>query len=155
MRHSVNLPPFGSSDLHSALNVVIVYEDFETGKQAKRTYDFLVENIGAECQFNNQMWKFEVLSIPKLREMAANDAAQADIVVVSCHGADLPNEVRSWIELWLAQKSHPIALVALFDGQHQPTEQVRHVRAYLANVAKRGQMEFFAQPDEPPALAKA
>jgi len=58
--------------------VVIAYEDFETGKQAKRTFDFLAEQLKDECQFTNQMWKFDVLNIPKLREMAAKDAAGAE-----------------------------------------------------------------------------
>jgi hypothetical protein len=150
MTRSLNLPPIESSELDasSSFNVVIAYEDFETGKQAKKTYDFLVENLGHDCQFSNQMWKFEVLCIPKLREMAAKDAAMSDIVIISCHGTELPLEVRGWIELWLSQPGRPIALVALFDNpEEQSTEEVR---LYLAEVARRGQMEFFAQPDRWP-----
>src|SRR5437867_8328337 len=63
------------------LNIVIAYEDFETGKQAKKTCDFLAQNLSDHCQVSNQMWKFDVLGIPKLREMAATDAAQADVVI--------------------------------------------------------------------------
>jgi len=133
----------------SSFNVVIAYQDFETGKHARKTYDFLVENLGEACQFRNQMWKFEVLSLPKLREMAAKDAVTADIVMISCHGNQLPPEVKAWIELWINEPSHPIALVALFDPVHGPAD-TREVREYLANVAKRGQMEFFAQPDDWP-----
>jgi hypothetical protein len=147
MTRARNFPHFDSSelDLNSCFNVVIAYEDFETGKQAKRTYDFLVENLGQDCQFSNQMWKFEVLGVPKLREMAAHDVAMADIVIVSSHGSGLPPEVKDWIESWLAEPNHPIALVALFDAAEG--QSTREVRAYLAEVAKCGQMEFFAQPD--------
>jgi len=42
-------------------NVVIAYEDFETGKTCEGTYDFLVNNLRHECRFENQMWKFDVL----------------------------------------------------------------------------------------------
>jgi hypothetical protein len=130
------------------LNVVIAYEDFETGKQAKRTYDFLVENLSHGCEFSNQMWKFDVLGIPKLREMAVQDAVAADIIIVSSRGMnDLPVEVRLWIESWLNQQPHALALVALFDAE---SNQAQPVRDYLAAVAKQGQMEFFAQPDSSP-----
>ena len=93
------------------------------------------------------MWKFDVLGIPKLREMAAKDAAQADIVIISCHGHnDLPVEVKAWIELWLAENSSAIALVALFDSPPMDPQQTDSIRDYIAAVARRGQMEFFAQP---------
>ena len=150
MTRTVHLPPLESSEFDSQhiLNVVIAYQDFETGKHAKKTYDFLVENLSHDCRFTNQMWKFEVLSVPKLREMAAKDAALADIVIISCHGTDLPPEVKAWIELWITEPHHPIALVALCDcpdGLHKD-----EARSYLADIAQRGKMEFFAQPDEWP-----
>jgi hypothetical protein len=40
MQHTFNYPRFGSPNVHlgsPAFNVVIAYEDFETGKHAKRT----------------------------------------------------------------------------------------------------------------------
>jgi hypothetical protein len=152
MTRVLNLSPLESpeSDLNSTFNVVIAYQDFDTGKHAKKTYDFLVENLGQRCQFANQMWKFEVLSIPKLREMAARDAAMADIIMISCHGNELPPEVKAWIELWVAEPNYPIALVALFDCADKQGTHTQEVRSYLASVARRGQMEFFAQPDDWP-----
>jgi hypothetical protein len=150
MQRTLNCPSFGASDLETnpTFNVVIAYEDFETGKQAKKTYDFLVENLGRECQLTNQMWKFEVLRIPKLREMAVKDATMADILLVSCHGGnDLPAEVKRWLETWLEQPGEPLALVALFD---RPREHTMGIRAYLASVARRARTAFFAQPDDWP-----
>ena len=66
MTRTLHLSPLESpeSDLNSTFNVVIAYEDFDTGKHARKTYDFLVENLGQRCEFTNQMWKFEVLSVP-------------------------------------------------------------------------------------------
>src|SRR5881296_3929579 len=94
-------PPFDSSerDGKASFNVVIVYEDFETGKQAKRTVDFLAAQLKNDCSFTNKMWKSDVLNIPKLREMAAKDAAAADIVIISGRGRNpLAPEVKAWIE---------------------------------------------------------
>ena len=67
-------------------SVVIVYEDFQTGKQAKRACDFLVANLSHEWQVTSQMWKFDVLSIPELGDIAATDAALANLIIVSCRG---------------------------------------------------------------------
>jgi len=98
------------------------------------------------------MWKFEVLEIAKLRELAAKDAAMADIIIVSSHGANLlPDGLKAWLEICVSEKAHAIALVALFDSSRgDDPAMIRANTAYLADVAKRGEMEFFAQPGELP-----
>src|SRR5215467_263907 len=101
--HTLSLPALGSSDteVSPALNVVIAYEDLETGKRAMKTYDYLVEHLGEHCLFTNQMWKFDVLAVSKLRDIAAKDAAAADLIIVSAHeGNQLSAEVKAWNESW-------------------------------------------------------
>lgn len=151
MQRTWNYPQFDSSaaETHSSFNVVVAYEDFETGTHAKRTYDFLVQNLADECHFTNQMWKFDVLSVPRLREIAAKDALMADIIMISSHGVgELPLGVKAWIESWISEPRNASALVALFDGE--PGEHSWPIRNYLAGVATRGRLEFFAQPDDWP-----
>jgi len=148
MRHLLTrLPVNPAPDAYPSFNVVIAYEDFDTGKHAKRTYDLLVENIGQDWHFTNQMWKFEVLLLPKLRDIAVEDAARADVIMISSRGHDLPDHVKSWIESWLAAAYDPLALVALFGHPREAAGHRNVSRGYLADVAKRGNMEFFAQPD--------
>jgi hypothetical protein len=152
MQHTAFHSPIGSSDLEAdpVFNVVIVYEDFDTGKHAKETFDFLVSNLGHQCRFSNQMWKFDVLAIPKLREMAAKDALAADIIIISCHGNhNLSSDVKAWINSWLYEPNNAIALVALFSDAN-PCGENHNLRAYLAEVANRAHMEFFAQPNPAP-----
>jgi hypothetical protein len=150
MQNTVTFSPLRPSEPegNSVFNVVIAYEDFETGKHGKNTYDFLVEHLGEECQFSNQMWKFDVLSVPKLREMAAKDAAAADIIVIAAHGRnDLPTPVKAWIESWQSEKIRAIALVALFDSDDYIDNPAR---SYLAGVAERAHIDFFSQPGQWP-----
>src|SRR5215475_4296072 len=139
MQHTAFYSPVGSSDLEPdpIFNVVIAYEDFETGKQAKETYDFLVNNLRNECRFENQMWKFDVLGISKLREMAAKDALIADIIIISCQGThELSTDVKAWINAWVQGRCTAIALVALF-GNACDDRDSNSVRDYLETVARR------------------
>ena len=157
MQQTLTFIPSDSTETESnpAFNVLIAYEDLETGKHAKKTYDFLHENLGCECSLTNQMWKFDVLSIPKLREIAVKDAIGADIIIISSHGDELPQHVTKWIESWLMEGLSALALVALFERPEDSVGATSGTRKYLADVAKRGRMEFFAQPDEWPGRSRA
>jgi len=150
MQRTINYPPLSVAELDAkpTLNVVIAYEDFESGKHAKATYDFLVNQLGSEFRFLNQMWKFDVLSIPKLREMASKDATMADIIILSSRGGELSAELKGWIESWITVDGNLMAMVALF-ADEEGTE-TKAAREYLAGAAMRGRLEFFAQPDQWP-----
>jgi len=149
---------FTSADAPSKPNfsVVIAYEDLDAGKNARRTYDYVAHQLGYDCQFTNEMWNFDVLGIPRLRELAARDARQADMIIIACHGeTPLPDSVKAWIETWLYEEVNSMALVALFDAAHLAKPGALRIRDYLADVARRGNMEFFAQTGPWPAGAKA
>ena len=149
MQHTLANPPATRADFDSnpVFNLVTVYENFEAGKHAKRTYDYLVAHLGTDCEFNNQIWKFDLLSIPEFCARASADAAAADIVVISCQGDALPQSVQAWIDSWVKAENKPWALVALFDGPQQQPQKTRAVRQYLSEVAERAGMEFFGQPE--------
>ena len=157
MQRTLTFHSSGSSEAESnpAFNVLIAYQDLQTGKHAKETYDYLQQNLGRECKLTNQMWKFEVLNIPKLREVAVHDATLADIIIVSSHGGVLPEPVAKWTESWLMQGTAALALVALFERGEEVTLSPPAARNYLAGVARRGGMEFFAQPDEWPGRTRS
>jgi hypothetical protein len=142
---------FPESQEDLALKVVIAYEDAETGRHARNVCHALVEHLGRQWQFASEMWRFDVLRLPECRELAARGTAQADIIMISTHGAgDLPLDVKAWIELWLRDKRNLLALVALCDRPQDPSEPDWPIRSYLAGVAERGQVDFFAEPDNWP-----
>jgi hypothetical protein len=152
MQRTLTQFPVDSLEVESnpLFNVVIAYEDFETGKHAKETYDFLAENLGNECQLTNQMWKFDVLGIPKLREIAVRDATTADIIIVAGHGGPLPEPVTRWVESWIMEGTRALALVALLDQSENQFRDSLTVRQYLANAASHANLEFFVQPSTLP-----
>ncbi|MDB6067570.1 MAG: hypothetical protein JWR26_3778 [Pedosphaera sp.] len=137
-------------------NVLIVYEDFAAGKHAKETYDYLVHQLGRDYQFTNQMWKFDILGNFKMREMAVKDALEADLIIVSTHGiGELPAEVKTWLDQWLAQKGNAMALVTLVDRPQTEALESNSIRSYLQGLARKAKMDFFAQPDDWPDREEA
>jgi hypothetical protein len=132
-------------DDKSKFNVVVIYEDGPAGRRAKHFYDKLVHELEDECDFSLQLWSFQVLAIPELRESAVESAAQADFVILSLHGkAGLPVDIREWIETWsklIIGKGS--ALIALVDKSTTRGGTNASALAYLKGVAKRTEVDFF------------
>jgi hypothetical protein len=125
-----------------------VHEDSATGARAEEFCQMVSRSLGLSCEFTKEMWLLTELRAPDLRAIAAKEAAAAELVIVSVHHAEtLPNEVKSWIELWLKQKARrSIVLLALFDPPYRGTSS--SIQAYLRAVAERGNMEFLARSEE-------
>ena len=127
--------------------VVIAYEDLRTARQARQTYDFLVANLTHEWRVTSQMWNFGLLRIPELRALAAEDAMQADVIIVACNGdGELPADVRTWIEMALGSRTDAVALVALLNCPPGQAERAPGIQAHLERIAQRAHMEFFNWP---------
>ena len=67
-------------------NVVIMYEDFGTGKRAKKGFDYVAEELGNDLEFRHSMWRLDVLQEPTLSVMAAPALAEADLLILSLRG---------------------------------------------------------------------
>lgn len=128
---------------NSSLNAFILYQDVDAGKRAKETCDLLAENLGWDWRLESELWSFRAMQVPRLREIAAQNAGSADIVVVSCAGGGLPAAVTAWLGLWAGRPNRAVALVGLFAPGDDFDAQAR-VHAVLSRAARRGGMKFFS-----------
>jgi len=123
--------------------VLVVYEDFAAGRRANETCSFLMSQLGDEFEFTSRMWKFEMLRNPKLTQIAAGEALEADVIIVAaCGSSPLPDEVTSWIDHWLPLRREGAgALIALIEGTVNP-RQGPSAYDYLQKVATAAKMDF-------------
>jgi hypothetical protein len=121
------LGSFGSLE-HPILEVVIVYEDLGTALRAKRSLEFLPRQVRAEGGMKTKLWKLDMLKVTFLREQAALEAAAADLIILSVHGAsELPGEAQDWLRRWVDHQPGPSCAVGLLldpevagQGSHNP-----------------------------------
>jgi hypothetical protein len=131
------------------LAVLATFEDSVSGMRVKEFCQGLSRKLGQRCQIVEHVWVFSTFRLRELQEIAAEEASEADLIIISVHQAkDLPDEVKGWIDLWLRRKSPLRAvLVALLDAPYEGASG--STEAYLKEVARRGGMEFLVQsPDE-------
>jgi hypothetical protein len=132
------------------LAISAAYEDRATGNRITDFCQSLSRDLGHQCEISQGMWPGSELRLPQLRSIAADDAARADLIIISVHPADsLSDEIKAWVEQWLRRKDrHAAVLLALFDPVARGASS--SIAAYLQEVAKLGSMEFVAQSQETP-----
>jgi len=134
----------GDRSPSTPFNVVIMYEDFATGKRAKKGLDFVTEELGHDLEFRHSMWRLDILQDAKLNVLAAA-LTEADLLIISLRGeGQLPSKIRALIDERLVQTvNHQCALVALFEGAAPATRS--SVYACLATLAQQRGLDFFEQ----------
>jgi hypothetical protein len=112
MSNEPQRPPHGGDNRqrngHSsvaAATVLILWESFETASAAKNACREMEEagqlRIGRE-----NMWKFDLLQMPRFCEDAAREAAEADWVIVAFENNSAPSlELQHWLDSWRASAS--------------------------------------------------
>jgi hypothetical protein len=134
-------------------NVVLIYEDRPTGKRAMAAFRCLADHLQDEFLVRNSLWSLDLLRNPQIRDVAAAETADADMIVVSIHGhKDLPDVVKASLKKWLnRKKTREGALVALVDPDVERENSASPTLAYLRDIADRAKLDFFAHGAELPA----
>lgn len=112
-------------------------------------FQCLSDHLESDFNLSNKLWSFDLLRSPKIREFAARDTAEADMIIISAHGeGDLPEEIKAWLQRWLQRKKNDDgALVALVDN-HPSSGDGCPALTYLEQIASKAGMDFFAHGAE-------
>ena len=129
------------------LNVVIACEDSALAAHVCEVLELLEGNLTKKGRLLYRWWNFEVLTCATLRELAAIEAASADIILFGIHeGRALPAPITDWMQRWLKLRRHrPGAVVAVLAASLKtPATATGNIIVQLKKVAAQGQMDFFA-----------
>jgi hypothetical protein len=131
-------------ETRAKVSLVVAYEDTATRDRAIGVCDGIFAQLGAETDCEISWWRFSYLRDPDLATQAADEAAQAGLILFSTHaGAGLPTHVREWIELWASRKTtQPSALAALIGMAGDAQQGLTPIHYYLQSVASRAHMDF-------------
>ena len=127
------------------LAFLATFEDSITSTRVKEFRQGLSRDLGASCRIIEHVWVFNTFRLRELREIAAEEAAASDLIIISARRTEvLPDEVRNWIELWVRPiAQHPAVLLALLDPAEDGASNP--LREYLREIASRGGMEFLVE----------
>lgn len=132
-------------------NVLVAYEDFATGHYALNVFNRLFPGSSQFPDFSTRnVWKFDLLEIAKFRSLAAEEAANADVIIISAHAAvALPVAVKRWLDMWIDERPHdPGAFVVLLSRTAKRVASDLRIETYLEACARKAGMDFFIQRED-------
>lgn len=108
----------------------------------------LIRQDGGHRTIHSYLWNFDVIHDPKMRKIAARDAAKADIVFIATRkSSKLPDSVKGWIEAWVAERKPDSnsTLIAMLGTAIDSEDDDSNAYFYLESAAQRAGMEFHWQ----------
>ena len=126
-----------------SLNVLMVYEDLETGLRARQSLERTLHRLDASVDIQIDLWRFDLFDRPAFLKHATEQ--NADIVVFSTHGqAQLPVTVDLWLREWfMRQGDEPRALAVLLDNQAMDLPGTSRMVEVLSAAARRAGVDVF------------
>lgn len=142
----------GSGETGTPCKVAVFYEDHESRERVLKLSSRLARKFMSEVDLDFSWWKFQFLEDGVIAGLAAQSAAQADMIFYALGAtAELPSAVQACNELWLDQRqSENGLLVAIIGGDNGTLRQNTPVHGYLADLARRAQMQFISRWESQP-----
>jgi len=136
--------PADERDIWSA---TILYHDAAARERAVLVCDHLVRAFLREIEFQFHWWRTDFLEDAGMAAAAADDAARAEFLIVSCPPAfESTPAVRFWLEECAVRRAgREGALIDLTGGNLAPTPATERTRGYLRGFARRATMDYLAQ----------
>jgi hypothetical protein len=126
--------------------VLMAYEDLNMALRAMNVLALIAKEAGEVVELQFAMWRFACFETRELREAAARQAVQADVIVVAPgnSGGGLSAPVTSWLEQWTGcRQLQPGALVAVLDPSAEQHDGESVAVCQLRSAARVTGMDFF------------
>jgi hypothetical protein len=129
--------------------IFMACEDQAASFQARKVQSQVEALCGDEIVIVSKFWSFALLRQEQLRDYAAIEAAEAEMIVISCRaGSDLPPHVKAWMERWpVRPQASQAALVALISHDGETWTELHDHIAYMRQIAESRGLDFFCNHD--------
>jgi hypothetical protein len=129
--------------------VVIVYDDAAMRARAMAACDCLIQQCWAEVEFDFQWWRTDFLADPQMAEVAAEQAANADFVIVGCDPhTEFSPALRQWFETWAARRGGRDGALLNLTSEWASTAAGWRNEQFLRQIARQAFLDYLT-PAEP------
>jgi hypothetical protein len=131
----------------ASLNVLVVYEDVCSGIETKDLCDRLARKLEPPGELKASFWSLAALEFPDLAQMAADEAIQADLLIIAVNGSGwLRPSIKIWFSQWARRTAnHAGAMVAQLRGILGTDSDLSPAYECLKKIAESAGVDFFSE----------
>jgi hypothetical protein len=109
----------------------------------------LTRQLGHSFTFSVSWWSLKSFWHPKMRQVAADAIAKADIILFALlSGGELPQALTKWIEERLLHKTtHRVTLLALLETGGMIVPRLSSAEIYLSHLASQARVDCLCYSD--------
>ena len=147
MDHSerIDTGNFVDADNAAALRLFVVYDSEASNVEAVETSDFVEHELGSDILLDKSFWHGELLKTATLRDEAAREAAEADIILLALsEELEGSTEIRAWVDEWQLMRSKSGGLMAVVPSASKK-ESTQSFIDYLQEAALTMDMDFLCK----------
>ena len=129
----------------SHFEIVLAYQDLPTGLHARQFLNHVLDHCQLGAEFKLNLWKLELFHLPELREQAAREACEAELVLLSLRGdIGLEANTETWLTQWIKERrAEESALAVLIDCDLQRLDSVGQTLFQLQGLTRLSQVRLF------------
>ena len=136
-----------SANERRGFRILIAYDTPVNAMEAMRLADGMVGQLGEGFAIHRDLWRFDILTLPEIRDDAVRETLDADLVVVAADAErSLPAPVMEWLAAWAARGVPSGAiLVTLLNVLRAMPVQAAELRCFLRGFADEAGLELFTR----------
>jgi hypothetical protein len=148
--HHLQIRHWDSSQKQKPIvRIFAVYQRGLNRNRARLLQEELMRRLGRSFNFSVSWWRLKPFWNPKMRQVASDAIAQADIILFALlSGGKLPQALTRWIEERLLHKTtHRVTLLALLETGGMIVPRLSSAEIYLSHLASQAGVDCLCYSD--------
>ncbi|MGZ8901643.1 MAG: hypothetical protein ACXW3Z_16245, partial [Limisphaerales bacterium] len=120
-----------------------IYDSEAANREATDTSNLVLRELGDTIEADRTIWNLDSLDTSNLRQLAAEEAARADVIVIALAGNEPSKSLKQWAAQWQQSRELSGGLLALIPAGD--SESGGDLADFLYETAVSANMDFLCQ----------
>ncbi|MGZ8937852.1 MAG: hypothetical protein ACXW32_01425 [Limisphaerales bacterium] len=145
MRSRASIDHGALSNLSDAkpFRMLSIYDSEAANREATDTSNLVLRELGDTIEADRTIWNLDSLETSTLRQLAAEEAARADVIVIALAGNEPNKSLKQWAAQWQQSRELSGGLLALIPAGD--SESGGDLADFLYETAVSANMDFLCQ----------
>jgi hypothetical protein len=132
-----------SSDADRPFRLLTIFDSAASNAEAASASQLVLQELGEDVAVDKNAWDVRLLDSPVLRKRAAEQAANADVIVLALSAREPSEPLRQWLEAWQKHREIEGGLLALIpEGEAECNTSLAQ---FVSEAAITANMDFLCR----------